>query len=124
MPKHIIVVDDDKEVREIVTFALNCNGFEVAAASNGQQLHHLLANQVPDLIILDVMMPGQNGYQLFHSLRNNPDTQQIPIIIMTAHAENIYERISADLGAAKHVIKPFHPLDLVEKVRTLLQITP
>lgn len=124
MPKHIIVVDDDKEVREIVTFALNCNGFEVAAASNGQQLHHLLASQVPDLIILDVMMPGQNGYQLFHSLRNNPDTQQIPIIIMTAHAENIYERISADLGAAKHVTKPFHPLDLVEKVRALLQITP
>jgi DNA-binding response OmpR family regulator len=124
MPKHIIVVDDDKEVREIVTFALNCNGFEVAAASNGQQLHHLLTSQVPDLIILDVMMPGQNGYQLFHSLRNNPDTQQIPIIIMTAHAENIYERISADLGAAKHVTKPFHPLDLVEKVRALLQITP
>jgi DNA-binding response OmpR family regulator len=123
MPKHIIVVDDDKEVREIVTFALNCNGFEVAAASNGQQLHHLLTSQVPDLIILDVMMPGQNGYQLFHSLRNNPDTQQIPIIIMTAHAENIYERISADLGAAKHVTKPFHPLDLVEKVRALLQIT-
>jgi len=124
MPKHIIVVDDDKEVREIVTFALNCNGFEVAAASNGQQLHHLLASQVPDLIILDVMMPGQNGYQLFHFLRNNPNTQQIPIIIMTAHAENIYERISADLGAAKHVTKPFHPLDLVEKVRALLQITP
>ena len=124
MPKHIFVVDDDKEVREIVTFALNCNGFEVAAASNGQQLHHLLASQVPDLIILDVMMPGQNGYQLFHFLRNNPDTQQIPIIIMTAHAENIYERISADLGAAKHVTKPFHPLDLVEKVRALLQITP
>src|SRR5215470_9290614 len=124
MPKHIIVVDDDKEVREIVTFALNCNGFEVAAASNGQQLHHLLASQMPDLIILDVMMPGQNGYQLFHSLRNNPDTQQIPIIIMTAHAENIYERISADLGAEKHVTKPFHPLDLVEKVRALLQITP
>jgi len=124
MPQHIIVVDDDKEVREIVTFALNCNGFEVAAASNGQQLHHLLASQVPDLIILDVMMPGQNGYQLFHFLRNNPDTQQIPIIIMTAHAENIYERISADLGAAMHVTKPFHPLDLVEKVRALLQITP
>lgn len=120
MLKRIIVVDDDKEVREIVTFVLNCNGFEVTAASNGQQLHHLLATQVPDLIILDVMMPGQNGYQLFHYLRSNPDTQQVPIIIMTAHAENIYERISADLGAATHLTKPFHPLDLVEKVKALL----
>ena len=124
MPKHIIVVDDDKEIREIVTFVLNCNGFEVAAASNGQQLHRLLAHQLPDLIILDVMMPGQNGYQLFHTLRSNPHTQQIPIMIMTAHAENIYERISADLGAANHVTKPFHPLDLVEKIKALLQITP
>lgn len=123
MPKRIIVVDDDKEIREIVTFVLKCNGFEVAVASNGQQLHHLLARQMPDLIILDVMMPGQNGYQLFSSLRSNPDTQQIPIIIMTARAENIYERISADLGAAQHVTKPFHPLDLVEKIKALLEIS-
>ncbi len=123
MPKRIIVVDDDKEIREIVTFVLNCNGFEVAVASNGQQLHHLLARQMPDLIILDVMMPGQNGYQLFSSLRSNPDTQQIPIIVMTARSENIYERISADLGAAQHVTKPFHPLDLVEKIKALLEIS-
>ena|SRR5215467_6950742 len=124
MPKHILIVDDDKEIREIVTFVLNCNGFEVAVASNGQQLHHLLASHIPDLIILDVMMPGQNGYQLFHSLRSNPRTQQIPVIIMTARAENIYERISADLGAANHVTKPFHPLDLVEKIKALLLISP
>jgi len=124
MSKHVLVVDDDKEIHEIVTFALNCNGFEVTVASNGQQLHHLLADQVPDLIILDVMMPGQNGYQLFHSLRTNPHTQHIPIIIMTAHTENIYQRISADLGAANHITKPFHPLDLVEKIKTLLQISP
>ena len=123
MPKRIIVVDDDKEIREIVTFVLKCNGFEVAVASNGQQLHHLLARQMPDLIILDVMMPGQNGYQLFSSLRSNPDTQQIPIIVMTARSENIYERISADLGAAQHVTKPFHPLDLVEKIKALLEIS-
>ena len=122
MPKRIIVVDDDKEIREIVTFVLNCNGFDVAVAGNGQQLHHLLASQMPDLIILDVMMPGQNGYELFSSLRSNPHTQQIPIIIMTARPENIFERISADLGAAKHVTKPFHPLDLVDTVKALLQI--
>jgi DNA-binding response OmpR family regulator len=122
MSKHVLVVDDDREVHEIVTFALNCNGFDVTVASNGQQLHQLLACQMPDLIILDVMMPGQNGYQLFHSLHNNPRTQHIPIIIMTAHTENIYQRISADLGAANHITKPFHPLDLVEKVKLLLQI--
>src|SRR5215469_2170800 len=120
MAKHIIVVDDDKEIREIVTIALKCNGFEVAEASNSQQLRRLLAEQTPDLIILDIMMPGQNGYQIFNSLRSDIDTQGIPVIIMTARAEHIYERISADLGAANHLTKPFHPLDLVEKVKVLL----
>ena len=123
MLKRIIVVDDDKEIQEIVTFVLNRNGFEVAVASNGQQLQHLLATQVPDLIILDVMMPGQNGYEIFSSLRSDIRTQQVPVIIMTAHTENIYERISVDLGASDHLTKPFHPLDLVEKVRTLLGVT-
>jgi len=122
MAKHIIVVDDDKEIREIVTIALKCNGFEVAEASNSQQLRRLLAEQTPDLIILDIMMPGQNGYQIFNSLRSDIDTQGIPVIIMTARAEHIYERISADLGAANHLTKPFHPLDLVEKVKVLLPI--
>ena len=123
MVKRVIVVDDDKEIREIVTFVLRRNGFEVAVASNGQQLQQLLAEKLPDLIILDVMMPGQDGYQIFNTLRNDAQTQQIPVMIMTAHTENIYERISVDLGAAEHVTKPFHPLDLAEKVKTLLQVT-
>ncbi len=123
MTKHIIVVDDDKEIREIVTFVLNRNGFEVAVACNGQQLQALLAQQIPDLIILDVMMPGENGYQIFSYLRDNAQTQHIPVIIMTAHAEIIYERISADMGAAEHITKPFHPLELVERVKTLLHVS-
>jgi DNA-binding response OmpR family regulator len=124
MPNRVIVVDDDKEVQEIVTFALSRNGFEVAVASNGQQLQDVLATNTPDLIILDVMMPGLDGYQIFGSLRKNAATQHVPIIIMTAHAENIYERISLDLGAAVHITKPFHPLELVGRVQRLLQAIP
>jgi DNA-binding response OmpR family regulator len=124
MANRVVVVDDDKEVQEIVTFALRRNGFEVAVAGNGQQLQDMLAVQTPDLIILDVMMPGLDGYQIFGSLRKNPATQQVPVIIMTAHAEDIYERISIDLGAAVHLIKPFHPLELVERVQALLRSIP
>jgi DNA-binding response OmpR family regulator len=124
MANLVIVVDDDKEVQEIVTFALRRNGFEVAVAGNGQQLQDMLTAQTPDLIILDVMMPGLDGYQIFGSLRKNPATQYVPVIIMTAHAEDIYERISIDLGAAAHLIKPFHPLELVDRVQALLQSIP
>ena len=119
MVKQIVVVDDDKEIREIITFALGYNGFEVAAASNGAQLQALLDAQMPDLILLDVMMPGQDGYQIFYRLRTNPLTRHIPVIIMTAHSEDIYARISHDLGAF-HLTKPFHPLEMVERVKVLL----
>lgn len=124
MPNRVLVVDDDKEIQEIITFVLSRNGFDVAIASNGQQLQDILATTTPDLAILDVMMPGIDGYQIFASLRERAATHHIPVIIMTAHAENIYERISLDLGAAEHITKPFHPLDLVGKVQRLLEATP
>lgn len=119
--KHIVVVDDDKEIREIVTVALAYNGFEVAAASNGAQLQDLLGDHLPDLILLDVMMPGQDGYRLFYRLRDDPLTGHIPVMIMTAHSEDIYARISHDLGA-HHITKPFHPLELVERVKAILEL--
>lgn len=124
MPKRVVVVDDDKEIQEIITFVLSRNGFEVGVASNGQQLQDMLVTTTPDLVILDVMMPGIDGYQIFASLRERAATRHIPVIIMTAHAENIYERISLDLGAAEHITKPFHPLDLVGKVQRLLEAIP
>ncbi len=124
MSKRVIVVDDDREVQEIVTFVLTCHGFEVVAASNGLQLQQLLTTEsfhLPDLIILDVMMPGEDGYQICRGLRSDPQTQNIPVMIITAHSEGIYERISRDLGAAQHMTKPFHPLELAEKVKVLLE---
>lgn len=124
MVKHVIVVDDDREVREIVTFALRRLNIDVANASNGQELQQLLAVRLPDLIILDVMMPGEDGYHIFDALRASSQTRHIPVIIMTARAEDIYERISADLGAAGHITKPFHPLELVAVVQSLRQNKP
>ncbi|GCE25206.1 hypothetical protein KDA_06900 [Dictyobacter alpinus] len=118
--KKILVVDDDKEIREIITFVLTRHGFHVEAASNGQQLQRFLALQLPDLIILDVMMPGEDGYHICRSLRTDPSTRDIPVMMITAHAEDIYQRISIDLGAVQHMTKPFHPLELAEKVQTIL----
>ncbi|WP_149400994.1 response regulator transcription factor [Dictyobacter arantiisoli] len=120
MAKSIIVVDDDKEIREIMTFVLMRHGFQVEAVASGQQLQRVLSFQVPDLIILDVMMPGEDGYHICRSLRANPLTCDIPVMMITAHAEDIYERISIDLGAVQHMTKPFHPLALAAKVQAIL----
>ena len=120
MSKRIIVVDDDKEVREIVTFVLGLRGYEVMSAAGGQQLQKHLTSLVPDLIILDIMMPGEDGFQICRGLRSGEGTRSIPIVIITAHVEEIYEKISEDLGVAHHMIKPFHPLELAETVDALL----
>jgi DNA-binding response OmpR family regulator len=120
MSKRIIIVDDDKEVREIVMFVLSLHGYEVVPAASSQQLQKHLTALLPDLIILDVMMPGEDGFQICRGLRSMEGTRNIPIVIITAHAEEIYEKISEDLGVAHHMIKPFHPLELAEKVDALL----
>ncbi len=122
MSKSVIVVDDDGQIREIVTFALTHAQFEVVSVENGQQLYARLAQcaSLPDLIILDVMMPGEDGYQLCAALRQDAVTMHIPVIVMTAHDEAIYARISNDLGAALHITKPFHPLELVEAVKRIV----
>ena len=124
MAKRILVIDDDENIREIVLFALTRHHYDVTLAANGLQLQELLNTFTPDLIILDVMMPGLDGYRLFGELRQNSSTAHIPVVIMTAHAENIYERLSIDLGASDHITKPFHPLELVNKVQQLLESQP
>jgi DNA-binding response OmpR family regulator len=122
MSKRIIVVDDDREIQEIIAFVLARHGFDVEVISNGRQLHRLLTLQLPDLIILDVMMPGEDGYHICRNLREDPMTKHIPVMMITAHAEDIYERISSDLGAVQHMTKPFHPLELAQTVRDILEV--
>jgi len=122
MSKWIIVVDDDREILEIITFVLVRHGFCVEGVSSGLSLQRLLTSQLPDLIILDVMMPGEDGYHICRSLRNDPATQHIPVMMITAHPEDIYERISIDLGAVEHITKPFHPLELAERVKAIFEV--
>jgi DNA-binding response OmpR family regulator len=120
MKKQILIVDDEESVREIVAFVLERHGFLVGKVDGGKQLYQRLALQLPDLIILDVMMPGEDGYKICRALRGDPMTRHIPVIMLTARLEDIYKRISEDLGVAKHITKPFHSMILVESVRAIL----
>ena len=119
----ILFADDDARIGKHVRQALVAEGYAVDYAEDGDEALWLAENNPYDAIILDVMMPGVDGYQLCRRLRSDPRTQHIPIMIITGHAEGIYQRISTDLGA-KHMTKPFHPFNLLEKVKVLLQATP
>ena len=121
MLKRVIVVDDDKEIQEIVTFVLTRNGFDVAVASNGRQLQDLLAGQKPDLIVLDVMMPGQDGYDLIREVRKLPPERggNIPAAALTAYARAEDRRRTLDAGFSLHLSKPVDPSELVAIVASL-----
>ena len=120
MANRVIVVDDDKEVQEIVTFALRRNGFEVAVAGNGQQLQDMLTAQTPDLIILDVMMPKMNGMEVCRRVKKELALNDIFIVLLTAKGQELDRQKGQEVGADLYMTKPFDPEALLAKAREVL----
>jgi two-component system, OmpR family, phosphate regulon response regulator PhoB len=120
MAKRILTVDDNDDILNVVGFALQHAGFEVRAAHDQREMEAVLAQELPDLMVLDVMLPGTNGYQVLQQLHENDRTRDIPVIVMTAKAETLYRRMSADLGVVHHFTKPFPTDALVSEALTIL----
>jgi DNA-binding response OmpR family regulator len=116
----VLVVDDDPDVCDLVTYKLEQSGFEVRRASDGDAALREVAKKVPDLVLLDVMMPGISGLEVLERLRSGPATAGIPVVMLTAKAqENDVER-GFELGADDYVVKPFSPRELVRRVTAVL----
>jgi DNA-binding response OmpR family regulator len=116
MPR-IMVIDDDANIRAVLKYRLEQEGFIVRLAANGIDALEEVDAQKPDLIILDLMMPEMDGMQFLSTLRSNPQTNSIPVIILTALGRTLQSERTLALGAADLVTKPFSPRDLVELVR-------
>lgn len=123
----ILVVDDEATVREVVRKYLEHEGFRVAEADNGATALALIRESPPDLIILDLMLPGVDGFTITRSLRASADSgylsaeNQIPIIILTARTNELDRIAGFDLGADDYVLKPFSPRELVGRVKAVLR---
>jgi DNA-binding response OmpR family regulator len=116
----VLVVDDDPDVCDLVTYKLEQSGFDVRRASDGDQAIREVARKVPDLVLLDVMMPGVTGLEVLERWRADEVTAAMPVIMLTAKAqENDVER-GFELGADDYVIKPFSPRELVRRVTAVL----
>ncbi|MFA5858087.1 MAG: response regulator [Elusimicrobiota bacterium] len=115
----VMVVDDEKNVVELLDFLLMKDGYEVINAFNGREAISLAAQQKPDLILLDIMMPGIDGYTVYNTLQQDPATNKIPVIILTAKG-----RMRDVFAMAKNIVayieKPFDPKMLRESVRAVL----
>ncbi|MBI3538293.1 MAG: response regulator [Chloroflexi bacterium] len=118
--KRVLVVDDDASILQLLRLILSNEGYEVISSSNGQDAYEKAVRQIPDLAILDVMVPGMDGYALCRKLRENRDTRAVPIIMLTAHGD-VADRIKGfEAGADDFLIKPFEPKELTYRVRNLL----
>jgi pilus assembly protein CpaE len=120
MPEKILVVDDDVDSLKLIGLMLQKQGYEVIAASTGSQAMQKAFSELPDLIILDVMMPDMNGYEVCKRLRANPPTQSTPVIMFTAKTLIDDKVMGFEAGADDYLTKPTHPAELASRVKQML----
>ena len=115
----IYYVEDDKNIRDLATYALNQAGFEVAGFPCAKDFENACSSQMPDLVLLDIMLPGKDGLEILESMRLNPSTRHIPVMMLTAKGSEIDKVQGLDLGADDYLAKPFGMMELVSRVRAL-----
>jgi DNA-binding response OmpR family regulator len=120
MAKNVLIVDDAPNIVLSLEFLMKKEGYDVLSASNGEEAMQAIAEKIPDLILLDVMMPRKDGYEVCQELRANPDWKDIKILMLTAKGRDVEREKGLALGADDYVTKPFATKELVEKVKTLL----
>jgi len=124
MPEKVLIVDDDVETLRLVGLMLQRQGYEIIAANNGAQAIVMAQSAQPDLIVLDVMMPDMDGFQVTHTLRNNPDTALVPILMFTAKSQVDDKVAGYDAGVDDYLTKPVHPAELVAHIKASLEAMP
>jgi two-component system, OmpR family, response regulator len=115
----IVLVEDDEDIRRLVRELLAREGFAVEVADTAQALEHVLARQRPDLVILDLMLPGEDGLSICRRLRSH--SSGVPILILTAKSDPVDRVVGLEVGADDYVTKPFDPRELLARVRALLR---
>lgn len=118
MPKKILVVDDDPDIRNLVRDYLTEHGIETLCVANGVEMNHVLASETVDLVLLDVKMPGEDGFVLARDLRSH---SRIPIIMLTGQGHEVDRVLGLELGADDYLTKPFSPRELLARIRAVLR---
>ena len=117
----VLVVEDDADIRELIRYNLAQEGFVVAEAADGTQALEKVKRRVPDLLLLDLMLPGMPGLQVCRQMRAERETAHLPILIVTAKGTEVDKVLGLEMGADDYVVKPFSPRELVARVKALLR---
>lgn len=121
MSRSVLVVDDEPNIVLSITFLMKQQGYEVRTASNGEEALQALHEKTPDLILLDVMMPKPDGYEVCQQIRATEKWKGIPVIMLTAKGREVEREKGFAMGADDYIIKPFATQELVAKVQAILQ---
>ena len=121
MAVHIYIVEDDKNIREIEMFALKNSGYVVEEFENAKSFFSRTVEKVPDLVLLDIMLPDMDGLEIVKKLRSRPDTVRVPIILVTAKTTELDKVKGLDIGADDYLTKPFGVMELISRVKALLR---
>jgi phosphate regulon transcriptional regulator PhoB len=119
--RKVLVVEDETDIRELIRYNLEQEGFAVEEAADGVQALDRIARRAPDLVVLDLMLPGMSGLEICRKIRATPQTASLPILIATAKATEVDRVLGLELGADDYVVKPFSPRELVARVKALLR---
>ena len=117
----ILIIEDERSLLEILAYNLTNEGFEVLTASDGQDGLRRAKTSVPDLVVLDLMLPGLDGLQVCRQIRSDPKTQAIRILMLTAKSEEVDEIVGFNMGADDYVAKPFKIKPLISRIKALLR---
>lgn len=123
MPQRILVVDDDRQIVRLIRSYLEQAGYHVLTAYDGDAALGLIRSERPDLVVLDLMLPGRDGWQVTRTVRSDPSLAATPIIMLTARVEDTDRIVGLELGADDYVPKPFNPREIVARVRAVLRRT-
>ena len=117
----IYVVEDDKNISEIESFALKNAGHQIVECASGKEFHKQVIERIPDLILLDIMLPDEDGLQILTKMRATPETRRVPIILVTAKTTEIDKVKGLDMGADDYLTKPFYMEELVARIYAILR---
>jgi len=119
--RRILVVEDEADIRELIRYNLAQEGFVIEEAADGLQALDRIARRLPDLVVLDLMLPGMSGLEVCRKLRAAPQTANLPILVATAKDTEVDRVLGLEMGADDYVVKPFSPRELVARVKALLR---
>ena len=119
--QRILIVDDEPDLRSVLRFGLEAAGFEVSEAADGEQGLQMACDTLPDLIVLDLMLPRMDGFKVCRALKFDDRYRQIPVFILSARTGETDRRLALDLGADAYVTKPYDMKDLIERIRERLK---